>query len=363
MLVLQRHGTYCFGSLPWEKLSPTFARFVEVVGPEGERGVDLFFVLSGFLVAGLLFAEHARTGTVNVVRFLVRRGLKIYPAFWALLFVTVMLGYVRNGRWHWAEFFAELFFLQNYLVGLWEHTWSLAVEEHFYLILIGVFFLFKRSAKATGGFRLDRFPRVFDAALLACFAGKALAWWYGSGDFDDRRWYFWATHIRIDALFFGALLAYYWHQKWNDQFKAQLLNWRWVWLVVGILLVSPISYDLLGFELWRLVGFNLVYLGAGGLLLAALSLDGLPVARWLKGIAWLGSHSYSVYLWHMLVLSWFTPSLHVQTSSPPRVILANAIYIATAWAFGITMARIIEFPVLRLRERFFPAAMERAKEA
>ena len=361
MLVLQRHGTYCFGTIPWEKLSPTFARFVEIIRPDGERGVDLFFVLSGFLVAGLLFAEHARTGTVNVVRFLFRRGLKIYPAFWALILVSVVVDYLRNGRWPWTGFFTELFFLQNYLVGLCEHTWSLAVEEHFYLILIGVFFLFKRNAKATGMFRLDRFPRVFDVALLVCFAGKALAWWYGSGEFDYRRRYLWATHIRIDALFFGALLAFYWHQRWNEQFKARLLAGRWAWLVVGILLVSPISYDLLGFQLWRVVGFNFIYLGAGCLLLAALSLDGLPAARWLKGIAWLGSHSYSVYLWHMLVLSWITPKLLNQASLASRGILAEAIYIATAWTFGITMARIIEFPVLRLRERFFPAAMERTK--
>ncbi|HEX4406503.1 MAG TPA: acyltransferase, partial [Polyangia bacterium] len=95
----------------------------------GWMGVDLFFVLSGFLVSGLLFAEHQKYGKLNVVRFWVRRAFKIYPAFYFLLIVSAVTGFHQKG---WL--LADVFFFQNYVPGWWHHTWSLAVEEHFYLL-------------------------------------------------------------------------------------------------------------------------------------------------------------------------------------------------------------------------------------
>ena len=94
----------------------------------GWIGVDIFFVLNGFLVAGLLFEEHKKTGNTRIGRFLIRRGLKIYPAFWAMILVTVLVEHSNV-----ATIVNELLFIQNYRSGLWTHTWSLAVEEHFYL--------------------------------------------------------------------------------------------------------------------------------------------------------------------------------------------------------------------------------------
>src|SRR5215472_2350919 len=84
----------------------------------GWIGVDLFFVLSGFLVSGLLFREYGRLGEVHAGRFLVRRGLRIYPAFYAFLLSTsIAIGTLGN-----RQFFAEATFVQNYVPGLWDHT-------------------------------------------------------------------------------------------------------------------------------------------------------------------------------------------------------------------------------------------------
>src|SRR5438874_883596 len=98
------------------------------------RGVDLFFVLSGYLISGLLFEDFKRTGTINLRRFWIRRGLKIYPAFYAMLGFTVIVF-----RFHAHGFppgmWSELFFVQSYIAPIWPHTWSLAVEEHFYVAL------------------------------------------------------------------------------------------------------------------------------------------------------------------------------------------------------------------------------------
>src|SRR5437870_3427941 len=116
----------------------------------GWAGVDLFFVLSGFLVSGLLFAEWQHHGRMLALRFLVRRAFKIYPPFYLLLATTGLLvwragnvssDYVR-------ALVAEAAYVQNYREGVWNHTWSLAIEEHFYLLLpLSLLLLLRREGK------------------------------------------------------------------------------------------------------------------------------------------------------------------------------------------------------------------------
>jgi peptidoglycan/LPS O-acetylase OafA/YrhL len=111
----------------------------------GWVGVDLFFVLSGFLVGGLLFAEYRARGAVRVGRFFVRRAFKIYPAFYVFLAFLIIWGVFQEfagvAPWvdvkplSWRNLLGETLFLQNYVGQLQGHTWSLAVEEHFYVLL------------------------------------------------------------------------------------------------------------------------------------------------------------------------------------------------------------------------------------
>ena len=98
----------------------------------GWMGVDLFFVLSGFLVSGLLYKEIKNYNTLSYRNFFLRRGLKIYPAFYFLIAITLFL---YNFDITTGALISELLFVQNYFSSLWAHTWSLAVEEHFYLTL------------------------------------------------------------------------------------------------------------------------------------------------------------------------------------------------------------------------------------
>jgi peptidoglycan/LPS O-acetylase OafA/YrhL len=86
-------------------------------------GVDLFFVLSGFLISGLLFKEYRRSGSLDIKRFWVRRGFKIYSAFYALMvFVVVDCAALGKLTYH---IFSDLFFLQDYIPPIVEHGWSL----------------------------------------------------------------------------------------------------------------------------------------------------------------------------------------------------------------------------------------------
>jgi peptidoglycan/LPS O-acetylase OafA/YrhL len=90
--------------------------------------VDLFFVLSGFLVSGLLFREFQQRGEISFGRFFARRGLKIYPAFYAYLVLSIAVKLATDHPVIAARnLFSEALFLQSYLPGMQGHTWSLAI--------------------------------------------------------------------------------------------------------------------------------------------------------------------------------------------------------------------------------------------
>jgi len=84
----------------------------------GWMGVDLFFVLSGFLVTGLLFKEYQSRNSIDFKRFYIRRGVKIYPAFYSLLVATVIYRIFYKNSLDISKLFSELFFVQNYFEGL-----------------------------------------------------------------------------------------------------------------------------------------------------------------------------------------------------------------------------------------------------
>ena len=158
-LVLGRH---------MHPLSQQLPEFFQVLSRLWQRagwmGVDLFFVVSGFLVSGLIFSEYRQHRALNLWRFYARRGLKIYPAFYLLLLSTVIVTVQKGKQLKWPALLSEIFFVQNYRPGLWNHTWSLAVEEHFYLLLpLLLLYLAKTAPGSENPFGLV--PKVF--ALLA----------------------------------------------------------------------------------------------------------------------------------------------------------------------------------------------------
>ena len=105
--------------------------FSDALGAGGGHGVDLFFVLSGFLVGGLLLREYRDSQTLKPGRFLVRRMFKIWPAYYFLIFFQLFIHRHPASTFFWQNFFH----LQNYLGSSLLQTWSLGVEEHFYLFL------------------------------------------------------------------------------------------------------------------------------------------------------------------------------------------------------------------------------------
>lgn len=325
----------------------------------GWVGVDLFFVLSGFLVSGILFREHQRHGTVRVGHFLIRRGFKIYPPFYLLIALT-WLKMLWSGKGVDSRgLFAEVTFLQNVLGGLWGHTWSLAVEEQFYFLLALLFVALLARARRTQpapGPEANPFaavPRLFVFVAVAVLAlrvilGMALAFSY--------RAHLFPTGLRIDGLLFGVALSYAFHYH-GDDFVRVCRRFRPLLLLGGIALLTPVFvYPLEETPAIYTVGLTATYLGSGMILSAMVVAERAmgPVARVL---ARLGAYSYSIYLWHVPVVMWALPGhdlLKTHVDLEP-VWLWLAVYVGGSLVVGVLAARLIEVPVLAVRDRWFPS--------
>jgi peptidoglycan/LPS O-acetylase OafA/YrhL len=315
----------------------------------GALGVDLFFVLSGFLVSGLLFREFRARGRLHVGRFLVRRGLKIYPAFYAFLALTISLRLGYGDHLSRSQILSETFFVQNYVPGVWSHTWSLAVEEHFYLLLALLFVLLERRRKADP-FR----PLPWLFLLTTGIVLAARSWLISVRDYEVTTHRF-PTHLEIDALFFGVILAYWWHKDENAPSLARTYRVPAVVagvtvLTVSIVIRNPAASYVLGHAL-TYVGFGLIMLGAVSTPLAHSAI----AAGTVRAIGYVGARSYSIYLWHTAVLVFGTIlATHFLGRAPSfyETIVGETV---GAVAVGIMMARLIELPVLIFRDRWFPS--------
>lgn len=311
----------------------------------GWAGVDLFFVLSGFLVSGLLFRQHQRHGRIYLKRFLVRRGFRIYPPFYAFFLISVLYYWANDimGALTTWQLLSDVFYFQSYIDGIWPHAWSLSVEEHFYIFLpFALLFLLKHDEGLT-----PRPVRPFSGlpGLCALIAVTCLT----LRVFEPFPGVPFTTHLRIDGLMFGVGLSYVHHVR-----GGLIPGWgtgkRLALGAVGCALLVPMfAWDTNDFWLGT-VGLTSLYLGFGALLVAVLEVR--FEGRGWRVIRWIGTHSYSIYLWHYPVnillgnlgaeRGWSFPVLVVACSGGSVVV-------------GAVMAKVTETPMLRLRNRLFPS--------
>lgn len=310
----------------------------------GWAGVDLFFVLSGFLVSGLLFEEYGKTGRVDYRRFFWRRGLKIYPAFFTLVVLYGVFEYLV-GTFTWKGLLGEVLFIQNYYASLWNHTWSLAVEEHFYL-LIGL-----TVTWLAGRRRMHLIPSIALGILAGCLLFRCLERAV-SGTLND-----YATHLRMDSLMFGVLLSYFYHTN-RAELEGFLKRVRPIVLPAAFISFITLVVFPFGHIYWQTVGYSMLYLAFGSLMLYALPMRANLVTRVL---AFVGIHSYSVYLWHMFVKRVFSFLRKDGCLVLPWGLEFSA-YVIGSIGLGILMAKLVEFPVLRFRDRFFPTLVHTPAE-
>jgi peptidoglycan/LPS O-acetylase OafA/YrhL len=317
----------------------------------GREGVNLFFTLSGFLVGGLLLRQYAQTGRVDVRRFIIRRIFKIWPAYYALILFHVVVG-----RHPLDSFLVQnLTHLQNYFGSSIAQTWSLAVEEHFYVflpVLLLVFTRFQFRANAV-------------LATLAAICALVLVLRCAVVSSGDLQAAFFYTQYRIDSMLFGVLLA---GVYWMKPEIYRRLAARKLPLVAAVLaLVAWLVFSTRHEALNESIGFTIQ--SAGFVALIVLTLEYSKAIRHhlaYRAIAWVGVYSYGIYLWHSLALGpaeiLIRKALALGLPALAVWALVMAAQFCIAISLGYVTTRAIEFPSLRLRDAIFPAKRKNAVE-
>ena len=318
----------------------------------GWAGVDLFFVLSGFLVGGLLCAEYRKRGSVRSGRFLLRRAFKIYPSFYALLVSTLLWKLYQSEPLYLRSWLGEGLFLQNYLGRVWPQTWSLAVEEHFYLLIALLFWVGSKTRS------LDRPVIVLGFGSLLLLGVLVLRVWLNSNAAFDQESQMFATHMRIDSLLFGSLLAYVWHM-YPERTQQYTRSYRWILLIFAVACLAPLAFVPFEHPSMRTYGFTRNYLGFGTTLLLGVCGSWECPWRWLqlvgRLIASVGRQSYSIYLWHMAVFYALDELLPRTIPFGQRYGIHATLFFVLSVVFGSLIAIMVESPALRLRDRLLPS--------
>ena len=305
----------------------------------GWIGVDIFFVLSGFLVGGLVMKEWKLRRGFDVKRFLIRRGLKIWPPYY--LYLAVLLA---TRHYKLAQLWGNLLNIQNYTGGI-AHTWSLAVEEHCYLLLaLCMLVATRRRVSPRGLFFVLLTVCVLETPFryLLVYSGHLI---------------FLPTHARLDGIGYGVLLAMLFH-FWPEHF-ARLRPRPWLWasvVLVGLLDLRPYNMPLPYFVQQHDAA---TFVAIGTLLLLYRPLPKLQShGRLYRLVARIGLYSYGIYLWHVAAIG---PCMTLLQRIPflPAV-LQTVIIWAVQIALGAGMTHCCELPVLRLRDLLFPRRVDSA---
>jgi peptidoglycan/LPS O-acetylase OafA/YrhL len=321
---------------------------LEFIVPGG-FGVTVFFFLSGFLITTLLRLEYERTGTVSLSGFYLRRALRILPPFYLVLAVANALTILRllPGWLERGPVIAQVLHYSNYWFAFHGYGgaaagtvvyWSLAVEEHFYL-LFPLMFLLMRSSGVSG-----RSQGVLLWAMCAaiCLWRCVLVLHHGV---DPDRTYL-ASDTRFDSILFGCALAVAMNPV-VDRPKGSERLWKMVLFPAGmLLLLATFLYRAPWFR--ETVRYTLQGVGLTPLFVAA-----VRYPRWapfrvlnLRFVAFVGVLSYSLYLVHQMVLYGTTfqlPAWHPAV----RSVLALAI----SFALALLTYRYVEKPCAKLRKR------------
>lgn len=305
----------------------------------GRLGVDLFFVISGFLITRILFQMKSNgfSLTQNLKTFFIRRVLRIFPIYYFVVIITAFFntGIVKES-FLWNICYASNFFILKIdeWPGIISHFWSLSVEEHFYLIWPLLILV-------------PRKKWMLQVILGVVFSALCMRSYFHFLDFSYLYTYIFTISC-FDALAIGGLLAYIYHHKDKNIFPRIIKNK----ILIGISIVAfafclfSINYHGLLDNIYNSIFFrftaSLVFFFIIGNAIESKS-------KFLNNerIVFLGKLSYSMYLFHN-----FVPGFLLGMEYPENIYLRLIIYFIVLLAVSYLSWKLIEMPFNKLKHRF-----------
>ena len=312
----------------------------------GGLGVLIFFVLSGFLITWLLLKENDKSGSISLRYFYARRSLRIFPAFYSYWLLYIGLVLIFHKRIVWNQAICAFFYVNNYFqaihgdpnTGL-SHTWSLGIEEQFYLLWAPLFLLLRK--------RPNRQVYVLLGLIVAvCVHRELLHFVFGVW----QGYIYEAFDTRADHLLMGCLLAVLLRLGFLGGFWRAICSRLALSVITTLLLLASVALQIhFGTTYRDTVAFVVDPFLVALLIVQAIAFRGMALWRWLQ-FAWvryLGRISYSVYLYQQFAMD---PVRKRLAGFPVFIQLASAV--AVVILLASTSYFIIERPFLNLKGRF-----------
>ncbi|WP_374174002.1 acyltransferase family protein [Flavobacterium tructae] len=331
----------------------------------GWIGVDLFFVLSGFLVSGLLFKEYLKFGNIKPGLFLVRRGFKIYPIYYLTYFLYLTPKIIKH-QFEWKGVLSDMFFIQNYVYA-WGYaytpSWSLAVEEHFYFgFALLLWFVTKYawiSLKPNQASKIDTFEVLLFLMILLSLCLRIVSNVYFPENGDKN---FTMSHLRMDSLFAGVFVSYLYYFK-NEKLTLFFESNRMLLIIISFLALTFTPF--IDFEesfFVRTFGYSLLYIAFSIILVFFLvsteinkKLDSLFSNRIVNIISKIGFSSYSIYIIHGFINFFFALVNNFILNKFFNQISMFFLTCIISVLCGIFMTLNIEKYFLNYRDKYFPS--------
>jgi exopolysaccharide biosynthesis WecB/TagA/CpsF family protein len=332
----------------------------------GGLGVTIFFFISGYLIIRLLMAEHDAFGAVDLPRFYGRRMLRLLPELIVLMAVLgLVLGPLLNQPLRLGALAAGLAYWTNYYVifgagaacdhcAVTGHLWSLAVEEHFYLLA--------PLAMVAAAFAPRRLLTLFGAAIVGAMAWRAIAWY---GLHHSELYTYEATECRLDSIGWGCLAAVLERHSAGFMGLIRRRGAAVFGLGAALMLVSLAVRDD-GFRAtfrYSLQGLGLLALVMP--LVAAPALSPINRIVELAPLRWMGRRSYGGYLWHYTALTGVGLALRVhgplQNASLHERLIAAPLVLAATFLLAALSYEWVFKPAQRLKPLLEPRAARGAR--
>ena len=329
--------------------------------PGGFLGVDLFFVLSGYLISSLIIKEFRKTGTVNLYNFYIRRARRLLPAVYFMitvglvvmvLFNEVLLrkshldaifGYIYSSNW-WYIFHKLDYFDSFGAQSPFKHLWSLAIEEQFYMIFPLLFLLVNGKKKSKDGtYKLNKnFLYVVLGLILVSLIAHILLF-----DINNISRIYFGTDTRAFSLLVGVVGAILYpmerlHSKVTPQ-QNMIYSILSLVSIAGLITVMIYTSE---YNTWLYRGGFLLVAILGLIVIISSGKQHTLMSKLLsfKPIVFIGKISYSLYLWHFPVLVLTTPVSEIGNPNIFFVILR----IVLTFAVAIVSYVFVETPIRKL---------------
>lgn len=309
----------------------------------GYLGVVIFFVLSGFLITWLLLNENEKRGTISLSVFYERRLLRIFPAFYVFWGIYVAGRMLAHMALPWAQLLSAFVYIGNYYLAIvnpptmaMPHTWSLAIEEQFYVLWPLVFLLHRKN--------LRRLTWMLVAVIAAIWLHRGILYWVNHA---SKLYILNAFDTRADHLLAGCLLAVLHKQGRLAPLWHAVCSRAWLPLVSVLVLACSMLANRHSADRFLTVNFALDPLIVAVLLTQLIVLSSRRGWSWLNSpvTRYFGRISYPLYLYHGLARDLALRIPHASTFLVWLVGLALSVVVASGSYY------IVERPFLMLKGR------------